>query len=210
MKENIQFNVYYIIKLVMADIINCDKKTDEQLVKLTLGNQDYFLCLMKRYEGKLLNYILRISNVSYQEGEDILQEIFIKIYRNLNDFNDKYKFSTWVYRIARNETISHYRKNNAKDKDLAIDVEDDVFERIAADLDIEKDIRNKEMRIVINKALGRINKKYREVITLRFLEDKDYKEISYILKKPTGTIATWLNRAKEELRKELNRENINL
>ena len=210
MKENIQFNVYYIIKLVMADIINCDKKTDEQLVKLTLGNQDYFLCLMKRYEGKLLNYILRISNVSYQEGEDILQEIFIKIYRNLNDFNDKYKFSTWVYRIARNETISHYRKNNAKDKDLAIDVEDDVFERIAADLDIEKDIRNKEMHVVINKALGRINKKYREVITLRFLEDKDYKEISYILKKPTGTIATWLNRAKEELRKELSRENINL
>lgn len=194
----------------MADIYNCSEKTDEQLVKLTLKNQDYFLCLMKRYEGKLLKYILRISNMSYQEGEDILQEIFIKIYRNLNDFDDKYKFSTWVYRIARNETISHYRKSNSKDKDKVIDVEDDVFERISADLDIEKDLRNKEMRIVIKKALGKINKKYREVITLRFLEDKDYEEISYILKKPTGTIATWLNRAKKELRKELIKENINL
>jgi len=59
----------------------CINKTDEQIVILTLKNQDYYLCLMKRYEAKLLNYILKISNISIEDGEDILQEVFIKAYQ---------------------------------------------------------------------------------------------------------------------------------
>ncbi len=194
----------------MSDIFNCDKKTDEELIALTLKNQDYFVCIMQRYQDKLLKYIQRISNVSWQESEDILQEVFIKTYRNLNDFDSRYKFSTWIYRITRNETISNFRKSHAKSKGLVLDIDDEIFERLAADLDIEKNLKAKEAREAIKSVISRLNKKYREVIMLRFFEDKNYQEISFILKKPAGTIATWLNRAKEKLRDELKQENINL
>ena len=194
----------------MADIFNCDQKTDEELIELTLKNQDYFVCIMQRYQARLLKYIQRISNISWQEGEDILQEVFIKIYRNLNDFDHQYKFSAWIYRIARNETISNFRKSHAKTKGLLLDIDDEIFERLAADLDIEKNFRDKEACEAIKNVLKKLNKKYQEVIMLRFFEDRNYQEISYILKKPAGTIATWLNRAKKKLRTELNKENINL
>ena len=78
---------------------------DEQLVQLSLNNQDYFYYLMKRYEIKLLRYIKRLTTVSPEEAKDIIQEIFIKVYRNLNGFNPKLKFSSWIYRIAHNEII---------------------------------------------------------------------------------------------------------
>ncbi|PIZ73055.1 hypothetical protein COY06_05820, partial [Candidatus Peregrinibacteria bacterium CG_4_10_14_0_2_um_filter_41_8] len=66
---------------------------------------------MQRYEGRLLAYINRLINVSNGEAEDILQEVFIKTYQNLNGFDLNLKFSTWVYRITYNQVISFFRKN---------------------------------------------------------------------------------------------------
>ena len=66
---------------------NCEEKTDEELVKLTLADQEWYLCLMRRYEAKLTRYIRRISGLNDQDLEDVLQDIFIKAYRNLNEFD---------------------------------------------------------------------------------------------------------------------------
>lgn len=185
-------------------------KTDEELVNLTLKDQDYFLYIMKRYEGKLSRYIMRISGVTREEAQDILQEVFIKTYRNLNDFDTSLKFSSWIYRIARNEAISAYRKSKSKKQDILIDVDDEMLDKIASDFDTSREINQEFLRKSIINILNNIDKKYREVLVLKFLEEKDYKEISYILKKPMGTIATLINRAKKEFKKEMERENINL
>ena len=122
----------------------CINKTDEQIVVLTLKNQDYYLCLMKRYEAKLLNYILKISNINREDAEDILQEVFVKAYQNLNDFDLNFKFSNWIYSIAHNATISVFRKKKVRpqtvsweDKDLdnilksTLDVEDASLQKLA-------------------------------------------------------------------------------
>ena len=90
-----------------------DDKTDEELVKLALQKQEHFVYLINRYQHKLLRYIKRISNFSVEETEDILQEVFIKVYRNLEGFDQSLKFSSWIYRIAHNQTISHFRKSRA-------------------------------------------------------------------------------------------------
>ena len=90
--------------------IACEQMTDEALVKHSLQDENAFYFLMKRYEPVLLRYIHRMTQVSHEEAEDLLQEIFIKIYRNLNGFDTNLKFSTWVYRIPHNEIISQYRK----------------------------------------------------------------------------------------------------
>lgn len=177
-------------------------KTDEELVGLTLENQGYFLYLIERYEKKLLNYIIRISGVRREEAEDILQEVFIKIYQNLNDFDTGLKFSSWVYRITHNVTISTFRKKQARPQSIFLEEEDDFLENIASKLDLEKEIDLEFLKENINNILGELRPEYREILILKFLEQKSYKEISDIFKKPMGTIATLISRAKKQFKEK--------
>lgn len=187
----------------------CISKTDEELVKLALENQDYFGCIMERYEKKLLAYIIRISGFSKEDGEDILQEVFIKSYVNLNSFDDKLKFSSWIYRITHNEVINNYRKKKARPQSV-MDLDDEFLNNLASDLKTDGHIDIQYLRDNMKKVLDKIEPKYREVLILRFWEDKDYSEISDILKKPMGTVATLLSRAKSNFQKEMERQNIKL
>lgn len=181
----------------------CFEKTDEELVILTLKNQDYYACLIKRYEKKLTQYVKRITDLSPEDIQDIIQEVFIKTYQNLNDFDQELKFSSWIYRIAHNEAINHIRK--IKYKFISSDNEDkaEILEKITAETNIEYDINLKFFRKNIQEILQNLDKKYKEVLILKYLEDKDYKEISDILQKPMGTIATLINRAKKKFKAEL-------
>ncbi len=185
-------------------------KTDEELVVLTLDNQSYFLHLIKRYEEKLLNYILRITNVSYEEAEDILQDVFLKVYENLRDFDSDLKFSSWIYRITHNQVISNYRKNKVRPQVAIFDLEEDVLEKLASDLDLAREMDARFFKKNINRVLGSLDSRCREILVLKYLEEKDYREISDIIKKPMGTVASLINRAKKEFREELEKQNIKI
>ncbi len=187
----------------------CVNKTDEQIVVLTLKNQDYYLCLMKRYEAKLLNYILKISNISKEDGEDILQEVFIKAYQNLNDFDLNYKFSNWIYSIAHNATISAFRKKKVRPQTVSWE-DKDLNNILESTLDVENTSLQKLTYKQILKIINQLPLKYKDVLILKFMEGKDYREISDILHKPMGTIATLINRAKKSLKQELKKEDIKL
>ena len=192
----------------MDNQIDVNKKTDEELVTLVLENQDYFLYLVRRYEQKLFRYIARISNLSSDEIEDILQDVFIKLYKNLNEFDPDLKFSSWVYRITHNEVISNYRKYKNKSKVVSFDKDENFIKNISDEFDIEKKLKQIELKEKVFLILDKISLKYREVLILRFLEEKSYREISDILRKPEGTIATLINRAKKEFLKILEKEPI--
>ncbi|MFA5024641.1 MAG: RNA polymerase sigma factor [Patescibacteria group bacterium] len=185
-----------------------NKLTDEELVKLTLENQDIFLYLMDRYKQKLSNYIRRITNANQEDIEDTLQEVFIKVYLNLNDFNDDLKFSSWIYRITHNQVISNHRKLKARPEGYAVDIDDQAAKNLAADIDIIGSIDIQIVKRNIFKILDKLDEKYREILILKFLEEKNYQEISDILKKPMGTVASLLNKAKQEFRLELKKQNI--
>lgn len=186
------------------------EKTDEELVDLVLEDQEFFLHIMERYEKKLLSYILRISNISFEEAEDVLQNIFIKVYKNINDFDKSLKFSSWIYRIAHNETINNFRKNKARPQIIRENKRGDddllILDKIASNIDIEKEVNDKYLEENIATLLEKIDIRYREVLILKYIEEKDYKEISDILKKPMGTVATLLNRAKKQLRTEIEKD----
>jgi len=187
----------------------CINKTDEQIVVLTLKNQDYYLCLMRRYEAKLLNYILKISNISREDAEDILQEVFVKAYQNLNDFDLNFKFSNWMYSIAHNATISAFRKKRVRPQTISWE-DKDLNNILKSTLDIEDTSLQKLSYKQIVKIINQLPLKYKDVLILKFVEGKDYREISDILHKPMGTIATLINRAKKSLKQELKKEDIKL
>lgn len=193
----------------MVTTEECIKKTDEQLVFLTLKNQEYYLCLMKRYENKLLNYILKISNLNKEDAEDILQEVFIKVYQNLNDYDPNLKFSSWIYRITHNTTISIFRKKNVQPQSVSWDNEE-LINILESTYNVEKDTIRQLTYEQIWSIINRLPLKYKEILILKFIENKDYKEISDILHKPLGTIATLINRAKKSLKQELFKEGIKL
>ena len=92
--------------------------TDEELVQKSLKDIEFFAELFERYEQKLMKYILRISAFSYEQSEEILQESFIKAWKNLQGFDKDLSFSTWIYRIVHNTTISEWKKTQTKNKDL--------------------------------------------------------------------------------------------
>lgn len=176
---------------------------DEQLVQLSLKDQDCFYYLMKRYEIKLLRYIKRLTTVSEEEAKDIIQEIFIRVYRNLNGFNHNLKFSSWIYRIAHNEIINQYRKTKLRSAMTPLNIEDEanLIDSINDTIEINEAYENLENAERVRKALAELPDKYREILVLRYLEDKSYDEISDILRKPAGTVATQINRAKASFKK---------
>lgn len=194
----------------MAAKQNLAEKTDEELVQLTINNQDNFVYLIQRYRPKLLRYIVRISSLSNEDAEDLLQEVFIKAYQNLNDFDLELKFSSWIYRITRNQVISNFRKTKARPQRLAWDEENDLANTLKSDHDLEAEIDQSLSREKISEVLNCLDYKYKEVLELKFFEEKDYQEISDIIKKPMGTVATLINRAKKKFLAELKRQKIKI
>ncbi len=185
-----------------------DHARDEELVKLSLKNQDNFLYLVNRYQNRLLIYIRRLTNISLEDAEDILQDVFIKVYLNLNAFKNDLKFSSWIYRIVHNEVISQHRKLQARPEGYQVNLDENLTRNLATDIDIIGSVDLKILRTNIFKILNSLPKKYREVLILKFLEEKNYREISDIIKRPLGTVASLINRAKREFRTELTKTKI--
>jgi RNA polymerase sigma-70 factor (ECF subfamily) len=185
----------------MITISECEQKTDDQLVALSLENQEYYYCLMKRYEIPLMNYVRKLSGMNQSDVEDVLQEVFILAYQNLNDFDRQFKFSSWIYRIAHNQTVSMLRKRT-KIQDISWD-EHDLDQLVHSDLDTEQNLLQKLDYQHLLHMIDLMPLKYKEVLLLKFVEVKDYREISDILRKPMGTIGTLLNRAKKRLLQEI-------
>jgi len=184
----------------MSNLSDFRQLNDSELVRLTLLDRDNFLYIVERYRNQLLRYIKRITNVRPEEAEDLLQDIFIKIYLNLNDFDGDLKFSSWIYRIAHNQVISNFRKIKARPEGHAINLEDAVSSRLLSDIDINRTVDQSLLKKKMAQVFSSISPKYKEVLVLRFFEEQSYQEISDIIKKPVGTVASLINQAKKELK----------
>jgi len=186
----------------MVTISECEQRTDVQLVSLSIENQEYYYCLMKRYEIPLMNYVRKLSGMNRSDAEDVLQEIFILTYQNLNDYDRQFKFSSWIYRIAHNQTVSMLRKKTKNYQDISWD-EHDLDQLVQSDFDIEQSLFQKMDYHNLLQNIDTLPLKYKEVLLLKFIEGKGYQEISDILRKPMGTIGTLINRAKKRLLQEI-------
>jgi RNA polymerase sigma-70 factor (ECF subfamily) len=189
---------------MIINLDNCKHLSDHELVKLSLQHLDYFSCLYQRYEPGLFRYIRRISGLDAEESQDILQESFIKIWRNLNEFDPDLSLSSWIYRVVHNETVSYIRKKKSYGKNNTIEIE--LYRNILAEED-GMIPANQEIPLDTQKILENLPFKYKEILVLKFLENKSYSEISDILKIPEGTVATRINRAKKAFRQQMKNEN---
>jgi len=186
----------------LAKNIEADNRTDAELVELSKSDPEIFGFLITRYQEKLFRYVRRISYFKTEDIEDTLQEVFIKVYKNLNDYDESLKFSSWIYRITRNQTVDQIRKNSKNSQVLSLD-ENDIGRLLKSASCPVKEFENRDSLEKARQAIQKLPEKYREVLVLRFLEEKDYEEIMDILKKPKGTIATLIKRGREKLEYKL-------
>ncbi len=174
--------------------------SDEELVeKIRSEDSELFAEIIERYQQKLYRYLRYLTNRP-SEAEDILQDVFIKAYRNLLDFNTKKKFSAWIYRIAHNEGVNFIKKLNRR-KEISlqgsgkIDFIPDGSSSPLLDAQVRKEIKEK-----VKECLDELETKYREPLILYYLEDKNYREISDILRTCTNTVGTLILRGKRILK----------
>ncbi len=182
---------------------NPDELEDEELVRLSLDNPDSFSDLINRYQAKILYYVRRLGVSSLEDSQDIVQDIFLKVYLNLNDFKSDLKFSSWLYRIAHNQVISSFRRYRARPEAYSSPLDAVALNLLSEDILPDSQIDKKILKDSLIKAINELEPKYREIIILKFFEEKSYQEISDILKKPEGSVASLLNRAKKSLKKNI-------
>lgn len=176
-----------------------EQLTDAQIIeKVRKGETNLFSELVLRYQNKIFAYIYKIVNQK-EEAEDVVQETFIKVYKNINSFDADRKFSSWIYRISHNEAINHLKKYR-KATVLSYDGSEYLLNSLKTERNLIKELINSEDYQVLKTALDKLPLKYKEVIILKYLEEKSYEEISQILEKPIATVGTLINRAKAQLK----------
>ncbi len=168
---------------------------DEELVVAARRDPEAFGKLMERYEAPLTRYLIRLTGWAAEEVEDILQEAFIKAYRNLNDYDSSLKFSAWIYRITHNQAIDILRRHTASPVRFEWSLAD-VARLVPAVNDTRAELLIQERLDDVQRAIRTLPERYREVLILRFLEEKSYEEIMDILKMPKGSVATAVRRGK--------------
>jgi len=192
----------------MDEIRDPDKKSDQELVKLAQKEPENFGLIINRYQQKLFWYIRHISYFEKEDIEDMLQEVFVKVYRNLNGYDSSLKFSSWIYRITRNHLIDQIRKKKARPSTTSIEG-GELLHFLKHSANVEKEVMDKDCLEQVAKIIDGLPLKYKEILVLRFFEEKDYEEIMDIVKKPKGTVATLINRGRKLLIDEIKKANLN-
>jgi RNA polymerase sigma-70 factor (ECF subfamily) len=183
------------------------RAADSLLIQAAIkGDDRAYKKLMAKYHDAIFNFIYRMVH-DHEQVEDLTQEAFIKAFQSLKSFNEEFAFSTWLYKIATNNSIDYIRKRKlqmysidkpieSKDSEYTFELPDDSSE---ADSDIIRDQR----AVLLRDAIDQLPEKYRMVIHLRHTEEKSYEEIAKILKLPIGTVKAHIFRARELLYKQL-------
>jgi len=176
--------------------------TDEQLVVAVREvDKEMYGELIRRYSSKIGHYLRKFIRDN-DALDDVLQDVFIKAYRNLYDFNPNRKFSPWLYRIAHNEALNSLKKY--KKEKLSLD--ETEWEIADEKINLKDSVDTKFLKEDIERGLGRLKDKYQEVLILYFFEQKTYDEISEIMRIPRNTVGVLLMRAKELLKQFLKEE----
>lgn len=184
----------------MSDPTSCP---DQDLVAAALRDRNAYAQIVGRWQPVLSRYLRRLLGQSLEATDDVLQEVFIKVYVNLNDYDPTRPFGPWIYRITRNEALSFLRKRKAEPPMVTGEDAQLIIERLSDGVDVQETAERMRIEEKVRGAINQLDLRYRDVLVLRFLEDKGYDEIAEIMQVPPGTIATLISRGTKQLRSAL-------
>ena len=179
---------------------------DVELIEAVLqGDQESYGELVGRYRGRLVNYLYRMLR-DLGDAHDLAQDVFLKVYQALDRYDSRYRFSTWLFRVAQNAAIDRIRKRRLQlvSMDRAGSGEGDrTWEFPSSDPGPYGDLRNRERGAAIQDAIDRLPWEYRELIVLRHYGELSYDEIAKLKGMPLGTVKNKLFRGRQMLKERL-------
>ena len=162
------------------------------------GDKDNRLrAIWDQYRKRLLYYITGIMYCDKEDGEDILQEIMIKVYDNLDHYKTGTSFNAWIYAITRNHCLDTLRKKRTRPRF------EELGERSGTALDVFDDVCSKELHRAIRASLENLSDEDREMIYLRHFEGLRYKSIGNIIGMNVNSVKTRMRAAEARLRQDL-------
>jgi RNA polymerase sigma-70 factor (ECF subfamily) len=166
--------------------------SDAMLVARVLADDDRhaFAELVRRHQSGVRSVLRRLTKGSHALADDLGQETFLQVYRNLRQFRGEARFSTWVYRIAYNRFLAHVRAAHPEDQlpeDLQAITANDAGDEAALKIDLER-------------ALARLSVAERAAIVHCYYQDLSHEEAAYVLGCPLGTVKTNILRGRQKLR----------
>ena len=185
-----------------------DVSAQESLFVLRLkANED------AAYDELVRTYNASIFHVAYRmlgdtaEASDVVQEIFIKVFRNIGSFKGEAALKTWIFRIALSEILNRLRwwKSRHRSSTVSLDDQPNGHEHYVPDSgpSPEEMLESKEREMAIQEALGKLSSEHRSIIVLRDIEGFSYTEIAEVLSISMGTVKSRLARGREDLKKYL-------
>ena len=183
---------------------------DAALVKdLQVGNTTAFTKLIAKYKGTIYAFCFRYTG-NRQDAEDISQDVFIKVFKNIKTFRGESRFSTWLYRLTTNTCLNYTRwqKIERIKKMVSIHTEEKEEEN---SMIVNKDnstnpeqiLLKKELGTIINKTVARLKDKQRAVLIFKDFQDKSYDEIAAIMNMNPGTVKSTLSRGRLNVAKQI-------
>ena len=161
-------------------------KEEEQLVTELQGTstrENAFRELMSLYKERLYWHIRKIV-ISHDDSDDVLQNTFIKVYKNIDKFKGDSKLYSWMYRIATNESITHLNKNAKRQHTSSEEMQTNAINNLTSDVYFEGD----EIQLKLQKAIATLPQKQQLVFNMKYFEDIKYKEMSEILETSEGAL----------------------
>jgi RNA polymerase sigma-70 factor (ECF subfamily) len=178
-----------------------DPRTDMELIESCLkGYQDAFTELVNRYKNLVYSIILRQTRDT-EEANDLAQDVFLKVYRNLKSYTPAFKFSTWVMRITGNHIIDQHRKKRAETVPFEAHMAEGTG--MATEASPETQYLKREQTERINKIIADLPEMYRVPVVLYHQEDKSYQEISDIINEPLSKVKNRIFRGRKLLKEML-------
>jgi RNA polymerase sigma-70 factor (ECF subfamily) len=178
----------------------------ELIAQAANGNQKAFRVLVNQYLPLVYNYLFRMTQ-NHELSEEMAQETFVKAYQNLKKFDRTRAFKPWLLRIASNATLSELRRQK---KLVSLDaLEEEGAFNVGSDRtseDIALQVERQSATADVQKALDRMEAKYRQVLLLRYQQELSYEEISEVTRTPLNTVRTWLKRGLEKLKQAIREE----
>jgi RNA polymerase sigma-70 factor, ECF subfamily len=175
-----------------------------------LGNTAAFEELVRQYDRAVLRLAVHLTG-SYEDGQDVCQESFLRAYINLASFRFECSFYTWIYRIVTNLCLDHLRKKHSRGRDLTSTISPDGEEEQILDrmpdhrpaASPERALAGRELHKMITRALGRLSPRERMVFELKHYHGLRLRTVAGILETTEGTIKNTLFRATHKLRSHL-------
>lgn len=171
------------------------------------GDMDAFEALILQHEKIVYNIAFRMMDGG-EDVKDMAQEVFLKVYRNLDRFDGKSTFSTWIYRIAVNTCIDEIRKRKGKQTyslDAELEDEDGNYKKQFADEGgrPEEEMLQKELRAEVLAALETLSPEHKAAVILRDIRGYSYEEIAEMMQMPLGTVKSRISRGRAQLKEEI-------